>query len=140
MGSYPIPNNKLKGEGRFLLIFTTKSLIFTAAGAIIGTPLYIIMSILGKGGIGLIIVATLGILGFLISTIKFPSTAGKVGRYLAGDTLDKLILKYIKFRKSKKVYTYAIPRKEPTYTNNTKINLEYILGNKTNVNQGGNKQ
>ena len=28
MGSYAIPNNKLKGEGRILLIFTTKSFVF----------------------------------------------------------------------------------------------------------------
>ena len=43
MGSYAIPNNKLKGEGRILLIFTTKSLIYTAIGALLGTPIYIIL-------------------------------------------------------------------------------------------------
>ena len=139
MGSYAIPNNKLKGEGRFLLIFTTKSLIFTAAGALIGTPIYIILSILGQGTIGLIVIGIIAIIGYLTATIKFPSTTGKVGRYLAGDTLDEVITKYIKFKKSRKIYSYAIPRKEPTYTSNTPINFENILGKKTNVNQGGKK-
>lgn len=36
MGSYYIPSNKLKGETRILVIFTVKSLIFTAIGVIIG--------------------------------------------------------------------------------------------------------
>ena len=62
MGSYAIPNNKLKGEGRFLVIFTTKSLIFTAAGALLGTPIYLILSILGYKSIGLIIIAILAII------------------------------------------------------------------------------
>ncbi len=34
MGSYYIPSNKLKGESRILLIFTAKSLIYTAVGRI----------------------------------------------------------------------------------------------------------
>ena len=130
MGSYAIPNNKLKGEGRFLVIFTTKSLIFTAVGALIGTPIY---------SIGLILIAILAIIGYLVATIKFPQTTGKIGRYLAGDTLDEVIMKYAKFKKSRKIYSYAIPRKEPNYTTATTINFENILGKKTNVNQGGNK-
>lgn len=139
MGSYAIPNNKLKGEGRFLLIFTTKSLIFTAVGALLGSPVYIILSILNQNTIGLIVVGIMAIIGYLIATIKFPSTTGKVGRYLAGDTLDEVISKYIKFKKNRKIYSYAIPRKEPTYINNTTINFDNILGMKTNVNQGGKK-
>ena len=139
MGSYAIPNNKLKGEGRILLIFTTKSLIYTAAGALLGTPIYIILSILGQKTIGMIIIALMPVLGYLVATVKFPSTTGKIGRYLAGDTVDEIIIKYIKFRKSRKLYSYAIPRKEPTYTTNTTINFENILGMKTNVNQGGKK-
>ena len=139
MGSYAIPNNKLRGEGRFLVIFTTGSLIFTAVGALIGTPIYLILSILGYKTIGLILIAILAIIGYLVATIKFPQTTGKIGRYLAGDTLDEVIMKYAKFKKSRKIYSYAIPRKEPNYTTATTINFEYILGKKTNVNQGGNK-
>ena len=127
MGSYAIPNNKLKGEGRFLLIFTTKSLIFTAVGGLLGTPIYIILSILGQKTIGLITVGIMAVIGYLVATIKFPSTTGKVGRYLAGDTLDEIITKYIKFKKNRKIYSYAIPRKEPTYINNTTIITIMIL-------------
>ena len=104
MGSYAIPNNKLKGEGRILLIFTTKSLIYTAIGALLGTPIYVILSILGQKTIGMILIALMAILGYLVATVKFPSTTGKVGRYLAGDTVDEIIIKYIKFRKSRKTY------------------------------------
>jgi len=69
-----------------------------------------------------------------------PSVSGKIVEINSGEhTVDEIIIKYIKFRKSRKVYSYAIPRKEPTYTTNTTINFENILGMKTNVNQGGKK-
>lgn len=116
MGSYYIPSNKLKGEGRILYIFTTKSLIYTAAGGLIGLVFYLIFSILGLGTIGIIIMAALALVGYGIGTIKFPTSGNsKISKNVGGDSIDEVIMNYIKFKKNKKVYTYAVPRVEPDY-------------------------
>ena len=52
MGSYYIPSNKLKGEGRFLYIFTTKGLIYTALGAAIGFIFYLFFNTIGLKPVG----------------------------------------------------------------------------------------
>ena len=50
--------------------------------------------------------AVLGLLGFLIGTIKVPNSEKfKVTRTVGGENLDDIILRYIKFRKKKnKIY------------------------------------
>jgi hypothetical protein len=123
MGSYYIPSNKLKGEGRILYIFTTKSLIYTAAGALIGLIFYLICSAVGAKTVGIVIMAVLALIGYGIGTIKIPTTGNtKVSKNVGGESLDQIITEYIAFRKNRKVYTYAIPRKEPDYTENTDMN------------------
>ena len=47
MGTYYIPSNKLKGENRILIIFSTKALIYTAALGLIGYIFYKILSGVG---------------------------------------------------------------------------------------------
>ena len=117
MGSYYIPNNKLKGESRILYIFTTKSLIYTAVGGLIGFIFYIIFQIVGLKTVGLVILVALALIGYGIGTIKFP-TAGtsQIAKNVGGDSIDEVILNYIKFKKNKKVYTYAVKREEPDYS------------------------
>ena len=125
MGSYYIPSDKLKGEGRILYIFTTKSLIYTAVGGLIGFLFYALFNVLGVKTVGIIIMALLALLGYGIGTIKFP-TAGtsKLAKNVGGDSIDSVILNYIKFKKNRKVYTYAIPREEPDYSAiNTPLNM-----------------
>ena len=117
MGSYYIPSNKLKGEGRILYIFTTKSLIFTAVGAFIGLMFYVIFGMIGLKPVGIGIMVGLALTGYGIGTIKFP-TAGnkKIDKNVGGDTIDQVIMNYIKFKKNRKVYSYAVKREEPDYT------------------------
>lgn len=116
MGSYYIPSNKLKGEGRILYIFTTKSLIYTAAGALIGLIFYLIFSVIGIKMVGIIIMAALAILGYIIGTVKIPTTGNtKISKNVGGESIDQIIMEYVAFKKNKKVYTYAVPRKEPDY-------------------------
>lgn len=135
MGSYYIPNNNLKGESRILYIFTAKSLIFTVVGAFIGMILYFIFGIiLGLKPVGIACVAILSLIGYGIGTIKMP-TAGntKLAKNVGGDSLDDIILRYILFNKNKKVYTYAIPRKEPDYANKMdSLNFGKLLNKITN--------
>ena len=46
MNSYNIPRN-VKGEGRILYVFSTKALIYTFIGMIVGTLFHFIFSIFG---------------------------------------------------------------------------------------------
>ncbi len=124
MGSYYIPSNKLKGESRILYIFTGKSLIYTAVGALIGLIFYGIFSFIGLKIVGIILVLILSVLGYSIATLKFPNGNSKISKNVGGESLDEIIGKYIMYKKNKKLYTYAIPRKEPDYKSNTKSMLD----------------
>ena len=123
MGSYYIPSNKLKGEGRILYIFTTKSLIFTAAGALIGLVFYLIFSAIGVKTVGIAIMAILAVLGYLIGTVKIPTTGNtKISKNVGGESIDQIITEYVTFKKNKKVYSYSVPRKEPDYLDKSDLN------------------
>ena len=45
MGTYNVPRN-VKGEGRILFIFTTKSLIYSAVGVGVGLIFYLIFKLI----------------------------------------------------------------------------------------------
>lgn len=108
MGTYYIPRN-LKGESRLLYIFTMKSLITTFAGGIVGALFYFIIGIILKQNmIGLIVLAVFALIGFGIGTIKIPTLAGlNFTKKVGGESLDEIIVRYIKFRSSRKLYTYT---------------------------------
>ena len=113
MGSYYIPNNKLKGEGRILYIFTSKSLIYTAIGAGIGLLLFNIFNMIGLRTVGIICVVVFALIAFGIATIKVPTHGGTtISKNVGGESLNEIIIKYIKFKKNRKVYTYSIERKD----------------------------
>ena len=136
MGSYYIPSNNLKGESRILYIFTAKSLIFTAVGAFIGLIFYFIFGILlGISSVGFILMGLCALIGYGIATIKIP-TAGnsKLAKNVGGDSIDDIILRYILFKKNKKIYTYAIDRKEPDYSSPMdKLSVEGITQKLTGI-------
>jgi len=115
--SYYIPSNKLKGENRILYIFTGKSLIYTLIGATIGILFYFLLSLLGSKVAGIVILIILSLIGYGIGTIKMPTSGNtKLVKNVGGDSIDEIILHYIMFKKNKKVYSYAVPRKEPDYS------------------------
>ena len=116
MGSYWIPNNKLKGEGRILYIFTLKSLIATAIGAGIGFVFYYIFATIGMKKIGIGLLGICALIGYGAVTFKIPEGNGsKLSKNVGGDTLDEIIRKYIVFNQNKKIYSYSVERKEPEY-------------------------
>ena len=130
MGSYYIPSNNLKGESRILYIFTPKSLIFTAVGAFIGLFFYFIFGvILGISVLGFIFIGLFALIGYGIATIKMPSSGtSKLAKNVGGDSIDDIILRYVLFKKNKKIYTYAIDRKEPDYTSAMdKLSVDNIM-------------
>jgi len=115
MGTYNIPRDT-KGEGRLFYIFSTKALIYTVAGIIIGIIFrYILMGIgslfgasEGFGVVGTIFLIIFGILGFVIGTVKLPQNDRfEITKKAAGIKLDKIIIESIKFKlRKKKLYVY----------------------------------
>lgn len=107
MGTYDLPRN-VKGEGRILFIFTTKSLIYTVVAAGIGLIFYFIFSLFNLTMVGIVFVVLFALLGFGIGTIKMP----ELGRFefakkTGGENLDDILKRAIKFKtKGKKIYVY----------------------------------
>lgn len=112
MGSYYIPRN-LKGESRFLYIFTVKSLITTIGGALIGSIFFIIFKLLGMSLVGIIIVGIFGLAGFGIGAINIPTLSGiPITKKIGGEPLSEIILRWIKFNQNKKIYVYTKEEKK----------------------------
>jgi len=112
MGSYYIPRN-LKGETRFLYIFTVKSLITTIGGALIGSIFFIIFKILNMTLVGIIIVGIFGLVGFGIGAINIPTLSGiPITKKIGGEPLSEIILRWIKFNQNKKIYVYTKEEKK----------------------------
>lgn len=136
MGSYYIPSNNLKGESRILYIFTAKSLIFTALGAFVGLIFYFVFGvILGIKILGYLFIAIFAVIGYVIATVKMPAGGNsKLAKNVGGDSIDDIIKRYIFFKKSRKIYTYAVDRKEPDYTSALdSLSLDNIMGRITNT-------
>lgn len=105
MATHMIPRNT-KGEGRILYIFSTKAIIYTVVGIVIGLPFYWVLSKLKVPIVGLVIMGILGLIGFSVATFKIPNgSAFKVTRLVGGENIDEIILRYIRFkRKKNKIY------------------------------------
>ena len=107
MGTYNLPIN-VKGEGRILFIFSTKALIYTFVGIVIGYFISLIFSMINLRVVGYVIIAILGLAGFLIGTLKMPeSTNFEITRKTGGENIDDVIMRAIKFKmKKNKIYVY----------------------------------
>lgn len=112
MGTYYIPRN-YKGETRILYIFSIKSLITTAIGAAIGGLFLGIFSALALKNIGIIIMAVCAVIGFIIGAVKIPTIVGiPVTKKIGGEPISEIIIRYLKFKKKRKIYTYCQSTKE----------------------------
>lgn len=107
MGTYELPRN-VKGEGRILFIFTSKSLIYTVVAAAIGLLFYFIFSMLNMGMVGIIIVAAFALIGFAIGTLKVPEISKfSFTKKTGGENIDDVIKRAIKYKTSgRKIYVY----------------------------------
>ena len=108
MGTYNIPRN-VKGEGRILFIFSVKSLIYSAIGAVVGLPFYLICSVLGVGLVGFIFIGIFALLGFAIGTFKIPEIGAlKTTKTVGGEKIDDIIKRFVLFkRKRNRIYLYT---------------------------------
>lgn len=107
MGTYQIPRN-YRGETRILYIFTVKSLITTAIGAAIGFGFYYLFKLMALKMVGTVILAIFALLGFGIGAFKIPTVSWlPVTKKIGGEPISEIILRYIKFKGTKKMYTYT---------------------------------
>lgn len=107
MGTYYIPRN-YRGESRILYIFTVKSLITTGIGALVGSIFWIIFRSLGMNMVGLIIMGVFAFIGFALGALKIPTiVAFPITKRIGGEPIGEIILRYFKFRKNRKMYTYT---------------------------------
>lgn len=108
MATHYIPRD-VKGEGRILFIFTNKSLMTTGGGALVGAILYFIFGrILALNVLGIILLVICALIGFVIGRFKIPRLTGMpFTKNIAGDSIDEVILRYIKFKMNRKIYTYT---------------------------------
>ena len=105
MAVHQIPRN-VKGEGRFLVIFSGKSLLYSLIFAVIGL---IATSFMPLGLVRIGIVIAVAAVGFGIATLKVPdSNAFEVTRKVGGESIDEIILRWFKFKmKKKRIYLYT---------------------------------
>lgn len=102
MGTYKIPRDT-KGEGRILMVFSTKALIYTAITGGFGFMFWQLLFIpLGLGKIGFGLMILFGLIGFAIATFKIPnSDAFEITKNAGGLNIDEVLLRIIKFKMNK---------------------------------------
>ena len=107
-GTYNLPRN-VKGEGRILFIFSTKSLITTSIGGAVGLIFYLIFKLMGLTLVGIVITLIFALIGYAIGMFKVPDTNGlEITRKTGGENIDDVLKRYIKFKKNnKKLYIYT---------------------------------
>ena len=92
------------------MIFSTKSLIGSALGLVVGLVFYYFLkTLLGLGTVGLIIALVFAAIGYGITTIRIPENSTlPFTKKIGGEKLDDVILRAIKFKaKGKRIYIYT---------------------------------
>lgn len=116
MGTYNIPRNT-KGEGRLFYIFSTKALIYTVGGILLGALFKWILGLFGKAIpsiagvlsiIGIVLIIIFALIGFALGTFKVPhNDRFEITKKATGIKLDKVLIESIKFHfKKDKYYVY----------------------------------
>lgn len=107
MGTYYIPRN-YRGESRILYIFTIKSLITTAVGAGFGAIFFAIFSMMNLKMVGIILMAFFAFIGYAVGALKIPTiVAFPITKKIGGEPIGEIILRYMKFKKNRKMYVYT---------------------------------
>ena len=107
MGTYYIPRN-YKGETRILYIFTMKSLLTSVVGAMIGSLSFLLFTLLQMQVVGIVIMVIFALIGFCVGAFKIPTiVAFPVTKKIGGESVGGIVLRYIKYKKTKKIYIYT---------------------------------
>jgi len=113
MATHEIPRN-VKGEGRILFIFSTKSLIYTVIGMIIGLVFFYLFSQLKLKIVGIVIMLLFAAIGYAIGMFKMPEIESLAfTRKVGGENIDDIIKRAITFKlKKNKIYVFTKEEKE----------------------------
>ena len=119
MGTHLIPR-EIDGDARILLIFTPKGFIGTLIGLFVGVVFFSIASIFKATIVGWVLLAICAGIGFAIGQVKIPeSNAFSLFKKTGGEYIRDVIMKYIRFQKTKKIYLYD----ETDYSADTSTNI-----------------
>lgn len=97
------------------MIFSSKSLIFTVVGGIIGLVFYFIVgNLLGLVKIGIALAIAMAAIGFGIATLKMPESNNfDIMRKTGGENLDDIIIRALKFKaRGKRIYLNVDTKEE----------------------------
>ena len=106
MGTHLIPR-EIDGDARILLIFTPKGFIGTLVGIFVGVVFFSFASALGATMVGWVLLGICAAIGFVVGQVKIPeSNAFSLFKKTGGEYVRDVIMKYIRFQKTKKIYLY----------------------------------
>ena len=110
MGTYQVPRN-VKGEGRILFIFSTKALIYSVIGLVVGFLFVLLFGIVNLSIIGYILMILFALAGFVIGTFKMPDTnAFEITKKTGWENIDDVIKRSIKYKRNGgNIYIYKKP-------------------------------
>lgn len=106
MGTHLIPR-EVEGEGRILIIFSTKGFIGTLIGIGVGAMFYSFFDMIGASVVGWLFLLLFAVIGFVIGQVKIPtSNSFDLLKKTGGEYVYEIIIKYFNFRQKRKIYTY----------------------------------
>lgn len=118
-----IPRADVKGQDRLFIFFSLQGLVGTLAGVGIGYPFFAIINAMGNNFAGLIVLACMGGLGFVIGQCKIPDTnAFPIFKKIGGEYIRDIIVRWLKFRKNKKKFVNHISVHQDFEVKEDKIN------------------
>lgn len=96
------------------MIFSTKALIYTAIGAVIGLLFYGLFKMMEMSVVGLVIMGLFAIIGFSIGTFKIPDNNNLyITQKCGGSSIDDVIKRAVRFYlKRRTIYVYTREEKK----------------------------
>ena len=94
-------------NGRILYIFTTKALIYSSIGGVLGFVFYYIFAnVLNMTTVGIVIAVAFAAIGYGIAMMKMPESNNfEIFRKTGGEKIDDVIIRAIKFKaRGKRIY------------------------------------
>lgn len=107
MKSYYLPR-EYGGEGKILYIFSTKSLIYTGIGALIGFIINTVFKMFGINKAFIPLLLIFGVIGYCIGTLRVPESNNfEITKKTGGEKIDEVIKRWFLFKmKHGKIYIY----------------------------------
>ena len=71
-----------------------------------------LFTLLALKNVGIIIMAIMAVIGYIVGAVKIPTIVSiPVTKKIGGEPISEIIIRYFKFRKKRKIYTYCQSKK-----------------------------